>query len=74
MPQILTKRQVVEVRALYLTGQLSFADLAQAFGLSKSAVQCILDCRNWPYLLAQGEAEALGQMRMKRRPYNENGN
>jgi predicted DNA-binding protein YlxM (UPF0122 family) len=74
MPQILTKSQVVEVRQLYLTGQVSMSELARAFMLSKAAIQCVLDCRNWPYLLAQGEREALAQMRMKRRPYNGNGN
>jgi predicted DNA-binding protein YlxM (UPF0122 family) len=67
MPQILTKRQVVEVRQLYLTGYISMSELAQSFRLSKAAVADILTGRNWPLLLKAGELERLAQVRASRR-------
>jgi len=63
----LSEDEVVEIRQRYLVGDVSFVELAAGFGLTKSAVQSILDCRNWPHLLADGEAEALAQVRAKRR-------
>ena len=67
MAYILTNAQVAEVRQAYLTGDFSMKELAQNFGLTKSAVQSILDCRNWTHLLAEGEAERLRNMREQRR-------
>jgi len=70
MPPVLTQQQVIEVRESYLTGNYSMSQLASSFGLSKAAVQSILDCRNWPHLLAKGEAEALAQVRAQLRNGN----
>ena len=70
MPPVLTQQQVIEVRESYLTGEFSMKELASNFGLTKSAVRSILDCRNWPHLLAKGEAEALAQVRAQRRNGN----
>ena len=67
MAYILTNAQVAEVRQAYLTGDFSMSELARNFGLSKAAVQSILDCRNWTHLLAKGEAEALARVRAERR-------
>jgi len=69
VPAVLTKDEVIEVRQTYLTGEWSMSELASKFGLTKAAVQSILDCRNWPELLTDGEAKALAQVRAQRRLY-----
>jgi len=70
MAYILTNAQVAEVRQTYLTGEYSMSELASSFGLTKAAVQSILDCRNWSHLLTKGEAEALARVRAERRNGN----
>ena len=63
---ILKDEQVVAMRQLYLTGDWSFNELAATFRVTKSTVQAVLDCVNWRWLLADGERQALADMRAQR--------
>ena len=54
MPRVLTEREVVEARQSYLKGNVSMSELADAFGITKAAAQCVLIGTNWPGLLKEG--------------------
>ncbi len=63
---ILTSDEVREIRELYLSGDWSMADLAWKWGVQRSTIQAILEGNSWSQLLAEGEFEALRQMRRDR--------
>jgi hypothetical protein len=63
---ILTDADVSEIKALYLTGELSYAAIACRFGVARSTVQQIISCIRWHHLLEPGEAQALAEMRDQR--------
>jgi hypothetical protein len=64
---ILTDATVAEIKALYLTGQWAFVELALEFGVKKSTVADVISTKHWDHLLEPGEAEALAQVREQRR-------
>jgi len=60
---ILTDAQVTEIKALYLTGENSYTDIACQFGVHKSTVQQIINCVRWHHLLEPEQPKALAKMR-----------
>jgi hypothetical protein len=63
---ILSEDDVCEIRQLYLTGDVSFVELAKRFGVPKSTIQMVLNGANWAWLLKEGELEALEEVRAQR--------
>jgi hypothetical protein len=63
---LLKEREVCEIRRKYLTGNYSFSELARSYKISKATVQMILEATNWAWLLEEGEAEALAEVRAER--------
>ena len=63
---ILSEDTVRAIREIYLTGQVSFGELASDFGVSKATIQHVLSGSNWSWLLGDGEAEALARVRAER--------
>jgi hypothetical protein len=49
---ILSDEKVVAIRALYLTGQRSMADLAVIFKVSRATIADVLRARYWRGLLS----------------------
>jgi len=68
MPRLLTEREVIEARQMYLGGNVSMSRVADEYGLTKAGMQGALDCTNWKELLAPGEAERLRRVRQSRQP------
>jgi hypothetical protein len=64
---VLSEEEVVEIRQRYLSGDCSFVELARKYAVTKSNIQQILTGANWSWLLREGEAEALAQVRAERR-------
>lgn len=60
----LTASQVHEIANLYCTGRFRQQDLAEMFGVSKSAIQLILSGKNWK---SEGVAPVEGMRRAPRR-------
>jgi hypothetical protein len=63
---VLKEEEVREIRAMYLTSEYSFNDLAAQFGVPKSTIQMVLNGANWTWLLKEGELEALEEVRAQR--------
>jgi hypothetical protein len=63
---VLSEENVVDIRQRYLSGQWSYVELARRYRVTKTAIQLVLNCANWPHLLSEGEAEQLRQMRHER--------
>jgi hypothetical protein len=68
MPRLLTEREVVEARQMYLGGNVSMSRVADTYGLTKAGMQFVLDGTNWSGLLKEGEYEALARVRRNRQP------
>jgi uncharacterized protein YjcR len=64
---ILTGAEVGEIKALYLTGENSYTDIARRFGVRKSTVQSIINTDRWDHSLEPGQAEELARVRELRR-------
>jgi hypothetical protein len=62
----LTDAEVGEIKALYLTGEHSYSDLAWRFHVRKTTIQQIINGERWDHLLEAGEAQALAEMREQR--------
>ena len=63
---VLSEENVVDIRQRYLSGQWSYVELARRYRVTKTAIQLVLNCANWPHLLSEGEAEQLREMRHER--------
>jgi len=64
---ILTDAEVGEIKALYLTGEHSYTDLAWRFHVRKTTVQQIINGERWDHLLEPGQPENLARVREQRR-------
>jgi hypothetical protein len=67
MPRLLTEREVIEARQMYLRGNVSMSYLANEYGLTKAGMQVVLNSTNWRELLREGEEQALAKARADRR-------
>jgi len=68
MPRLLTEREVIEARQMYLRGNVSMSHVANEYGLTKAGMQVVLDCTNWRSLLAPDEENNLRRVRADRQP------
>jgi hypothetical protein len=64
---ILSPEAVREMRALYVTGDYSYSELALGFGVEKQTVADVIQGNRWDHLLEDGELETLGRVREARR-------
>lgn len=61
----LSEEDVLRIRAAYPSGEVSHRDLAEATGVSPSAIQLILNGERWPHVCGHGDLdprEALEQL------------